>query len=65
MPATPCAIVLLWDKLPTISTLMQINLNNFNQQVLVQSQTSQDNNRGNICFFEMIDTYLLVGNIGG
>lgn len=59
----PCAVVLLWNTQQTLTTLMQVNLNTFEQTLLVQSQ-GQDS-RTNICFFEFADSLLMVGTVGG
>jgi hypothetical protein len=57
--------VLLWNSQQTITTLMEINLNNFTQTILVQSQPSQENNKSNICYFEFVDGLLMAATISG
>ncbi len=44
---------------------MEVNLNDFKQTVLVQSQFDQNSNKNTICIFEFIDSYLMVGNVWG
>lgn len=59
----PCAVVLLWNTDQTLTSLMQVNLNTFEQTLLTQNQ-GQDS-RTNFCFFEFVDQLLMVGTVGG
>lgn len=50
-PPFPCAVALLWNNQQTVSTLLQINLTDFKQDVLVQHQHGQEGTKNTICLF--------------